>query len=182
MRLGPGALGCGFAYVISQALLCSCQASISIPSVTQHEVISGNSPVALSVPSTTGKVNLTVAVCSSDIPFPNLYIYNGTGPADPTEGDVGIQLVFDGGVAVWEGEGPATLYAYPPPDTTGSRFFEVGINNGGTICSVCAFSMPQLDALTWYSCYLWKKFAFPLVRRYHFHPSSVPLCSVCGSS
>lgn len=116
---------------ITQALLCYSQTPLTIPSVTQQEVTAGKLPVALLIPQTTSKLNLSVAICSSDEPFPSLFIFNGTGPANPPENQAGIELTIDGGVASWEGEGPATLYAFPPSGVSGSRFFEVALSQGG---------------------------------------------------
>jgi hypothetical protein len=127
--------------ILSQARLCWSQTTLSIPSKTQQQVASGNPPLALFIPQTSTKINVTVAICSLDIPFPSFSVQNGTGPVDPPQDSAGRELVIDGGVATWEGVGPATFYAFAPQGVTGSRFFEVGVNAGGVKYSVVTLTI-----------------------------------------
>lgn len=101
--------------------------------MSQQQVTAGKAPLALAIPEAPAALNISVAVCSTDTPFPRFFVGNGSVVLDPSIENAGQEIVLDGGVAFWNGTGPATLYAFADPGSTGSRFFEVALSANGEL-------------------------------------------------
>lgn len=117
--------------VLSHAWRCWAQTTLSLPSKSQQQVSSGQAPLALQIPEAPTALNLSVAVCSTDAPFPRFFVNNGSAVSNPSIDNAGQEMFLDGGVAFWNGTGPATLYAFTDSSSSGSRFFEVALTANG---------------------------------------------------
>lgn len=116
--------------VLSHAWACWAQ-TLSIPSMSQQQVTAGKAPLALGIPQAPTALNISVALCSTDIPFPRFFVGDGSVVLNPSIDNAGQEILLDGGVAFWNGTGPATLYAFADSGSTGSRFFEVALSANG---------------------------------------------------
>ncbi|KAF8308581.1 hypothetical protein DL93DRAFT_2142285 [Clavulina sp. PMI_390] len=147
--------------VLNYLSQCWAQTTLSIPSQTQQQVTSGQSALTLAIPQAPTALNLSVALCSTNSPFPRFFVGNGSAVSNPTTDTAGDEIFLDGGVAFWSGSGPATLYAFPTSGGTGARFFEVALTQDqaifrrnesaplfgdSTSTQAIVFSPPFLDA------------------------------------
>lgn len=110
---------------------CWAQTTLSVPSKTQEQVSLGQPPVVLSIPQAPTALNLSVALCSTNPPFSRFFVSDGPAVTSPSIDNAGQEVFLDGGVAFWNGSGPATFYAFPAPESDGPRSFEVGLTDGG---------------------------------------------------
>lgn len=103
--------------------------------MSQQQVTAGKAPLALEIPEAPTALNISVALCSTETPFPKFFVGDGSVVLDPTIDNAGQEIFLDGGVAFWNGTGPATLYAFADSGSTGSRFFEVALSSNGKPCN-----------------------------------------------
>ena len=166
--------------LLGHACGCLAQTTLSVPSKTQEQVSSAQPPVALSIPQAP-TLNLSVALCSTETPFPRFFVNPGSPVSNPSIDNAGQEIFLDGGVAFWNGGGPATFYALLEPGSNGARSFEVGLTNSGKLFR--DVSMRRKETLTRpHSSYISKKFNSSVVWRLNCNAGDYILSSIPRSS
>src|SRR5258708_2488314 len=107
--------------------------TLSIPSKTSASVSSAESVVAFTIPQSSSALNLNVVLCTSTQPSPRFFVHDGTGIDPSTAETSGVELILSGGFALWNGNGPTTLFAVAGSGGAGNqtRLFQLVITTAG---------------------------------------------------
>lgn len=84
---------------------------LGIPSLNGFNLVSTTSPLLYGLPPSAPSITISVALCSSNLPLPRVFVSNSTspgptiGPAQLGQDDV-FEITFEDGVGFWTGEAP----------------------------------------------------------------------------
>ncbi|KAG8845223.1 stretch-activated cation channel mid1 [Tulasnella sp. 330] len=130
------------------------QTLLGIPSLNGFNIVSTTSPLFYGLPPSAPSITISVALCSSNLPLPRVFVSNSTspgptvGPAQVGQNDV-FEITFEDGVGFWTGEAPtgASMGVYVGSGALASSAwqFEIAVQEGDTPAHTMDTNLPTLS-------------------------------------
>lgn len=122
---------------------------------------STSTPTVFSIPSSNGPLNISIALCTNQSPFPRFVLTNDTNNGTPKFGDTGksiFNVTLDEGLGVWQGlaKNGGLLAAYPGDTSPGIVYppwqIQVAVSDSSEFILSYIFKVAELSRfrfVTW---------------------------------